>query len=123
MLTKDFDISFESNFVILSKSCILYANNVATIVASYNLLNPAAIWSLNTSVSYLFCATSLSLFIFPFSLAINLSVSSSTIVLFKSFCELASETGYIYIDVFTSPNIYKFLNNSGNIQDLGRPAT
>ena len=93
MLTNDLDISLDKSFVNLSKSCKLYANNVETIVASYNLLNPAAIWSLKISVSYLFWEISLSLLILPFSLAIILSVSSSTIVLFKSFCEDSSDTG------------------------------
>ena len=48
------DISVANNFVNLSKSSLLYANNVDTTEASYNLLKPAAISSLNSSASNLF---------------------------------------------------------------------
>ena len=57
---------------------------------------------------------------FPLSSAIILSVSSSLITLFKSFCELDSAIGDIYIDVLTSPNIYKSRNNSGKVHIRGK---
>ena len=123
IFTRDLDISVDSSLVSLSKSSILYANNVETIEASNNLLNPAAISSLNCSASYLFCPTVLCLFIFPLSAATILSVSNWLITLFNSFCDFASDTGFIYIDVLTSPNKYKSLNNSGNIAILGSADT
>ena len=88
--TKDFDISVANNFVSLSKSFKLYVNIVEITEASYNLLKPAAISSLNCSASNLFCVKLLSLFIFPLSAATILSVSNSFITLFNSFCDLAS---------------------------------
>ena len=117
--TNDFDISVANSFVKESKSSKLYVNNVDIIEASYILLNPAAISSLNCSASNLFWVNVLSLFIFPLSAATILSVSSSFITLFNSFCDLDSEIGVIYIDVFTSPKKYKSLNNSGNVHIRG----
>ena len=102
---------------------MLYANKVDITDASYNLLNPAAIWSLSSSASNLFWVRVLSLFIFPLSAATILSVSSSFIALFSSFCDLSSLIGLIYIDVFISPNIYKSLNSSGKTAIRGREDT
>ena len=116
-------ISEANNSVSLSRSSKLYANNVHTIVDSYNLLNPLAIWSLKSSASILFCAKILSRFISPLSIATSLSASSSLIVLFKSVCDELSLTGEINTDVFTSPNVYILLKNSGNVHILGIFAT
>ena len=121
--TNDLDISVDNIFVSLSKSSKLYAKSVDTIDASYNLLNPAAISSLKSSASNLFWAKLLSLFMFPLSAATILSVSSSFIVLFNSFCDLDSAIGVMYIDVFISPNIYISLNNSGKVHILGSADT
>ena len=52
--TNVFDISEDNNLVYLSKSSRLYAKSVEIIEASYNLLKPAAISSLNCSASNLF---------------------------------------------------------------------
>ena len=52
-----------------------------------------------------------------------LSVSSSLIVLFSFVCEIDSCTGFIYIDVFISPNSYMLLNKYGNVVILGKSAT
>ena len=52
--TNDLDISVDNSFVNLSKSSKLYANRVDIIEASYSLLYPAAISSLNCSASNLF---------------------------------------------------------------------
>ena len=81
--TNDFDISVANNLVSLSRSLKLYVKIVATTDASYNLLYPAAISSLNCSASNLFCVKLLSLFMFPLSAATILSVSSSLITLFN----------------------------------------
>ena len=84
------------------------------------MLYPAAISSLNCSASNLFCPNVLSLLILPLSVATILSVSSSFITLFNSFCDLDSWIGFIYIDVFISPNKYISLNSSGKVHILGK---
>jgi len=123
MPTKDFETSVDNIFVNLSKSSKLYVNNVEIIEASYILLNPAAISSLNCSASNLFCVNVLSLLIFPLSAATSLSVSNSLITLFNSFCDLDSGIGVIYIEVFTSPKKYKSLNKSGKLHIRGNADT
>ena len=40
--------------------------------------------------------------------------------LFNSFCDFSSETGFIYTEVFISPNKYISLNSSGKVHILGR---
>ena len=121
--TNDLDISVDRSFVYLSRSARLYANNVATTEASYNLLYPAAISSLNCSASNLFCPNVLSLLMFPLSAATILSVSISLITLLSSFCDLDSSIGVMYIEVLISPNKYISLNNSGNVHILGNDDT
>ena len=120
---KFFDISFDNCSVYLSNSSILYAKSVATIVELNNLFNPAAIVSLSSSASNLFCSKTLSLFISPLSCATILSDSSSLIVLFKSVCELDSLKGLIKTETFISPKVYIPLKNSGKVHILGRADT
>ena len=113
------DISVDNNSVCLSKSSRLYANNVQITDDSYNLLNPPAIESLNSSASILFCAKILSLLMFPLSAATILSDSISLILLFNSFCDVFSVIGLMKTDILASPKVYILLKNSGKVHILG----
>ena len=117
------DISADNNSVCLSNSSRLYENRVQVIDVSNSLLNPAAISSLSSSASSLFCANILSLFISPLSIATTLSDSSSFMVLFNSVCEIFSAIGLINTDTLISPKVYIPLKNSGKVHILGIVAT
>lgn len=116
---KFFDASIASNSDNLSSSFLLYANKVHKIVASNNLLYPAAIWSLNASASACFVDNTDSLFISPLSCATYLSDCNSTICLLSWFWDVVSDIGVIYTEAFISPNSYIPDKKYGNVACLG----